>query len=114
MTMVSDLMRAPGLMHVGGSWVPAASGAVLESVDPTTEEVLGTVPDAGADDVAAAVAAAREAAPEWAALGWKRRAGLLRELADRIADEAETLARLDVRDSGNPLTGMRGDVAQAS
>ena len=64
-------------MHVGGSWVPAASGAVIKSVDPTTEEVLGTVPDAGADDVAA-VAAAREAAPEWAALGWKRRAGLLR------------------------------------
>ncbi|MCW2634500.1 MAG: hypothetical protein JWQ99_867, partial [Blastococcus sp.] len=45
------------LMHVGGAWVPAASGAVLDSVDPTTEEVLATIPDAGADDVAAAVAA---------------------------------------------------------
>jgi betaine-aldehyde dehydrogenase len=102
------------LMHVGGAWVPAASGAVLDSVDPTTEEVLATIPDAGADDVAAAVAAAADAGPAWAALGWKRRAALLRELADRIAGEAEELARLDVRDSGNPLSGMRGDVAQAS
>ncbi|MCW2633756.1 MAG: Acyl-CoA reductase, partial [Blastococcus sp.] len=65
-------------------------------------------------DVAAAVAAAADAGPAWAALGWKRRAALLRELADRIAGEAEELARLDVRDSGNPLSGMRGDVAQAS
>src|SRR5690606_7652003 len=71
---MSDLIKAPSLMHVGGEWVPATSGAVLESVDPTTEEVLGTVPDAGPEDVAAAVAAAREAAPGWAALGWKRRA----------------------------------------
>jgi betaine-aldehyde dehydrogenase len=102
------------LMHVGGAWVPAATGAVLDSVDPTTEEVLATIPDAGADDVAAAVAAAADAGPAWAALGWKRRAALLRELADRIAGEAEELARLDVRDSGNPLSGMRGDVAQAS
>jgi betaine-aldehyde dehydrogenase len=100
-------------MHVGGAWVPAASGAVLESIDPSTEEVLGTVPDGGAEDVEAAVEAASAAAPAWRDLGWRRRAALLRELADRIGAQAEELARLDVRDSGNPLSGMRTDVTGA-
>jgi betaine-aldehyde dehydrogenase len=101
----------PLKMHIGGEWMPAASGAVLESVDPSTEEVLGTFPDGDAEDVDRAVAAAREAAPAWRDLGWRRRAGLLRELSARIADQSEELARLDVRDSGNPLSGMRTDLS---
>ena len=100
-------------MHIGGEWVPAASGAVLEAVDPTSEQVLATFPDGGAEDVAAAVEAARAAAPAWRELGWRRRARLLRELAARVAEQAEELARLDVRDSGNPLSGMRADVTSA-
>jgi betaine-aldehyde dehydrogenase len=97
-------------MHIGGEWVEAASGAVLESVDPTSEQVLGTFPDGDAADVDRAVQVARAAAPAWRDLGWRRRAVLLRELSARIADQAEELARLDVRDSGNPLSGMRTDL----
>ena len=98
-------------MHIGGEWVPAASGAVLESIDPTTEELLATFPDGDSDDVDRAVAAAREAAPAWRALGWRRRSALLRELSARVAEQADALARLDVRDSGNPLSGMRTDLS---
>ena len=98
-------------MHIGGEWVPAASGGVLESIDPTTEELLATFPDGDGDDVDRAVAAAREAAPAWRALGWRRRSALLRELSARVAEQADALARLDVRDSGNPLSGMRTDLS---
>jgi betaine-aldehyde dehydrogenase len=109
-----DLPRAPvphRLMHIGGSWVDAAAGGCIEAVDPTSEELIATVPDADSEDVAAAVAAAQAAAPDWRELGWARRAALLRELASRIEAEAEQLARLDVRDGGLPLAGMRSDVA---
>ncbi len=101
------------LMHVGGVWVDAATGGRIEAVDPTSEELIATVPDAGAEDVAAAVAAAQSAAADWRDLGWARRAGLLRELASRIEADAERLARLDVRDAGLPLAGMRSDVTGA-
>jgi betaine-aldehyde dehydrogenase len=104
-------MTEPLQMHIGGQWVSAASGAVLESVDPTTEQVLASFPDGAAEDVDRAVAAAREAAPAWRALGWRRRAVLLRELSARVAAQADQLARLDVRDSGNPLSGMRTDLS---
>ncbi len=101
-------------MHIGGHWVDAADGARLVSVDPTTEQVLATVPDAGPADVDTAVAAAADAASAWQELGWAKRAALLRELADRITQSAEALARLDVRDSGNPISGMRTDVTGAT
>lgn len=101
------------LMHIGGAWVDAMAGARFDAIDPTSEQVIATVPDGGAEDVAAAVAAARDAAPRWRDLGWARRAALLRELAGRIEAEAEEVARLDVRDGGLPLAGARTDVAGA-
>lgn len=107
-----DRGRAPvhARMSIGGQWREASSGARLDCVDPTTEELLGTVPAGTAADADLAVAAAREAAGSWRALGWTRRAALLRDLAAAVAEVAEPLARLDVLDSGNPIAGMRGDL----
>ncbi|MEO3856387.1 aldehyde dehydrogenase family protein [Acrocarpospora sp. B8E8] len=101
------------LMLVGGAWVDAASGGRIEAVDPTSEELIATLPAAGAADVEAAVDAAHAAAPGWRDLGWARRGALLRELARRIDAEAEWLAHLDVRDAGLPLSGARADVTGA-
>ncbi|GAA2079866.1 aldehyde dehydrogenase family protein [Actinomadura alba] len=101
------------MMHIGGSWVDAAAGGRIEAVDPTSEELIATFPDGDSEDVAAAVAAAQEARGAWRDLGWARRAALLRELAARVEAEAEDLARLDVRDAGLPLAGMRGDLTGA-
>ena len=101
-------------MFIGGAWVDAASGDRLVSVDPTTEKELASFPDAGAEDVDAAVAAAREAAVAWRDLGWQRRARLLRELAGRIEDSVDILADLDVADAGLPVTGMRADMSSAA
>ncbi|MEU4481061.1 aldehyde dehydrogenase family protein [Micromonospora sp. NPDC023966] len=101
------------LMHIGGAWVDAAAGGRIDAVDPTSEDVIATVPDGDERDVTPAVAAARAAAADWRDLGWARRAALLRELAARIEAEAEHLARLDVRDGGLPLAGMLSDVSGA-
>ncbi len=97
-------------MHLGGAWRDASDGAVLEAVDPATEMVVGTFPAGTAADVDDAVAAAREAAPAWAALGWNRRAALLRQLAAALREQREPLARLDTTDGGSPVTAMRADV----
>jgi len=98
------------LMSIGGQWREAASGARLDCIDPTTEELLGTVPAGSAADADLAVQAAQEASEAWRALGWTRRAALLRDLAATVAEVAEPLAMLDVLDSGNPIAGMRGDL----
>jgi betaine-aldehyde dehydrogenase len=114
MTVLGRVARgaapAHASMSIGGEWRAAASGERIDCIDPTTEELLGTVPAGGAADAEDAVAAAQEASGAWRALGWTRRAGVLRDLAAAVAENAEQLALLDVLDSGNPVAGMRGDL----
>lgn len=108
MTTFGDLT-----MSIGGRRVPAASGQTLDIVDPATEAILGTVPAGGTEDVADAVASAREVGPAWAALSWLDRAEQLRAIADVVEAHIDELAAIDATDGGNPVTGMRGDVRRA-
>jgi betaine-aldehyde dehydrogenase len=110
---VKSLTRERYEMFVGGAWVPAASGATMDTIDPTTEETIATVPLAGADDVDRAVAAALEGQEEWKRLTWQQRAQHMRELAQAVADHAAELAELDAIDGGIPVTGMKKDVQNA-
>jgi betaine-aldehyde dehydrogenase len=107
---VKSLTRPRYEMFVGGEWVTAASGATLETVDPTTEETIATVPLAGPDDVDRAVSAAQKGQEEWKRLSWQQRAQLLRELARRLSEHAGEFAELDAIDGGIPVTGMKKDV----
>ena len=54
---------------IAGEWVAAANGATFENRNPAkTDEVIGAFPSATADDVNAAVAAAKAALPAWAGM----------------------------------------------
>jgi acyl-CoA reductase-like NAD-dependent aldehyde dehydrogenase len=98
---------------IGGSRVPAASGGVFEDIDPSTARPLATVACGDRVDVDRAVAAAREAQREWAALDPFARGRLLQRLAELIEGNADELARLDSRDVGKPLSEARRDVSLA-
>ena len=54
-------------LYIGGAWRSATGGATIPVLDPSTERVLTTVPDATLEDAAAAVEAAAKAASGWAA-----------------------------------------------
>ena len=82
----------------------------LAVVEPATAEVMAEVPRAGADEVDAAVAAAKAAFPEWRAVAPADRAALMRRLADRIEAEAEDLARIEARNAGKPISDARGEI----
>jgi betaine-aldehyde dehydrogenase len=101
-------------MYIGGTWSAASSKRWLDVINPTTEEVVSTVPAGDATDVDRAVDVAAEAAAEWNALGWQGRASIVRELAGRIWDAQEHLAGTDARDGGMAITGMRADVASTA
>ncbi len=96
-------------MVIGGQAVDASSGAAYETENPYRGESWATVPDAGVEDVDAAVAAARECLEgEWGATTGFQRAALMRRLADVIAANAERLAELEVNDSGKLYREMIG------
>jgi 5-carboxymethyl-2-hydroxymuconic-semialdehyde dehydrogenase len=75
----------------------------FETVNPATQETLAEVAQGGEAEVQAAVAAAKEAFPKWAALAAPQRARLIRRLGDLIAADVPQLARTETDDSGQVI-----------
>ncbi len=88
---------------IDGKLVAAASGEQMEVVNPANGEVVGRAPRCGPAEIDKAVAAARRAAPAWAALSIPARGKLLVKLAAAIAAHREEWARLETRQYGGPL-----------
>ncbi|MGC0209869.1 aldehyde dehydrogenase family protein [Streptomyces levis] len=96
-------MKAHDGMYIGGAWRPAAGQDVIEVVNPADEQVVGTVPAGTAEDVDAAVRAAREALPGWAATPPAERAARLSALRDVLAARAGEIAETVTAELGSPL-----------
>jgi acyl-CoA reductase-like NAD-dependent aldehyde dehydrogenase len=96
--------------RIAGTDVAPAAGGYLETVNPTTGVPWAEIPRGDADDVAAAVAAASEAASSWRTTSPSQRAALLWRLADVLEDHAEELARLESLDIGKVIREMRGQM----
>ncbi|MER5529151.1 aldehyde dehydrogenase family protein [Streptomyces sp. NPDC002677] len=104
--LASGISTTPRKMLVGGVWADALDGAVLETLDPATEEVLTTVPLGGAADVDRAVRAARaafEPGSPWRRLSPSQRGRLIHRLGDLVLEHAEELALTESRDNGKPV-----------
>jgi betaine-aldehyde dehydrogenase len=87
----------------------------VERSAPSNGQVVSIVPVALADEVEAAVAAARRAfdAGPWPRATGLERAGLLNRVADAMQARAEHLARLDAEEAGKPLRLARADIEGA-
>ncbi len=83
-------------------------------LNPATEEEIAQVPEAGADALDQAVAAAKAAFPAWRAVAPGDRARLLRRLATLVEEHAEELALLETRNVGKPLGDSRGEVGMVA
>ena len=90
-------------LYIGGSWVaPHGNGCI--AVDcPADGSVLATIPEGNAADVAAAVAAAREAFPGWAATPAIERAALLKQVQEAMKLRGDEIARTISSEMGAPL-----------
>jgi aldehyde dehydrogenase (NAD+) len=86
----------------------------IESRSPQDpSDVVATVPDAGEAAVAKAVDRAARAGREWAATPAVQRANALTSAAQALADAAEELSLLVVREVGKPIVEARQEVARA-
>jgi succinate-semialdehyde dehydrogenase / glutarate-semialdehyde dehydrogenase len=101
-------------LYIGGAWRPATGGATVAVLDPSTERVLANVPDATLADAAAAVDAAAQAAPGWAASPPRKRSEILRRCFELMTKRSEELAELISLENGKALRDARGEVAYAA
>ena len=94
--------------YIDGKMVDAASKKTLSNVEPATGRIYSRLPDSGTRDVAAAVAAAKKAFPDWSQTPAAERSRLLLKIADGIDANLEGFAKAEAIDSGKPLSLAHG------
>ena len=89
-------------LYIDGEDVDAASGRTFDALDPTSGKPWARHALAGSEDVDRGVRAARGAfeSEGWSSLSATRRGRLMMRLADLIADRAEQIAAVEVKDNG--------------
>jgi aldehyde dehydrogenase (NAD+) len=116
MTDVVDAPARPaGRNYVGGAWQPSASGETYTKLNPMRPaEAVGEFAASTEEDARAAVAAAADAFPAWAALPAARRGAYLTAAAGVLEASAEEVARDMATEMGKPLREARGEAARAA
>jgi aldehyde dehydrogenase (NAD+) len=94
-------------LFVGGEWLEPRSGETYATVAPRDEEPLAEVAQAGAEDVALAVQAAREAFRPWSRLPGAERAKYLFRIARILQERAREFAVLESLNGGKPIKESR-------
>jgi succinate-semialdehyde dehydrogenase/glutarate-semialdehyde dehydrogenase len=103
----------PHDLLIGGEWREGEHGT-LPVEDPSTGEVLVDVADASPADAMAALDAAVEAAPAWAAYPPRERGEILRRAFETIISRADDLALLMTLEMGKPISESRSEVVYAA
>jgi betaine-aldehyde dehydrogenase len=99
-------------MFINSEWVASRSSKTFPVYDPSTEEVIAQVPDANAEDVNRAVAAAKTAFEEgpWPTTTAQERGRILFRLSDKVRQNLNTLAELECRNTGKPIVEAEYDI----
>ncbi|MFJ1675982.1 aldehyde dehydrogenase family protein [Streptomyces sp. NPDC088251] len=100
-------MKAHDGMYIGGEWRAAAGTDTIAVVDPADEQVIAHVPAGTAEDVDAAVSAARAAFPAWAATPPAERAARIAALRDVLVARRDEVAATVTAELGAPLPFSR-------
>jgi 1-pyrroline dehydrogenase len=95
---------------INGKSVAAKSGKSISVEDPSTREVLGSVPQSGRADVDAAVAAAAAAFPAWSATTPAERALALLKLADALESAKRKFVKAESENAGKPISAVGMEV----
>ncbi|MER9470868.1 NAD-dependent succinate-semialdehyde dehydrogenase [Mesorhizobium sp. M0482] len=96
---------------VGTQWMAAGSkGLTFEVTNPSTGEVLATLPDLGEVEVRSAIDAAYVAQKSWAKKTGKERAVVLRKLYDLLVSNVDDLATILTLEMGKPWPEAKGEI----
>lgn len=96
--------------YIGGKWVSPNGADSLPVTNPSSNELIATLPQADRAEAVAALEAADAAFPAWAALPAKARSGKLRRWFDLIVDNADDLAAILTAEQGKPLPEAKGEI----
>lgn len=98
--------------YIDGRYVDPLDGQWMDSFDPYTGEAWARIPQGTAKDADAAVQAAQRAmcSGPYATMTASQRGRMMQRLADLVEQNADRLARIEVRDKGKLLAEMAGQM----
>src|SRR3954465_15886285 len=108
------LAGVPTDLWIGGKWRKASDTKRFDVLDPAPENVIPSGASATVEDARAAVDAASEAFPAWAAKKPRERGEILRKAFDLVVRDAERIAKLMTLENGKSLTDARAEMAYAA
>jgi len=99
-------MKSYDRLYIGGEWVEPSSSSTIDVVSPTTEEIVGRVPEAQNADIDRAVAAAKDAFEHgpWPRMTPAERAAVLSKAAEAIRNDMQGIAELISGEMGSPVS----------
>jgi aldehyde dehydrogenase (NAD+) len=100
---VSAEIQARDKLYIGGEWVDPSSDDKIEVVNPSTEEVIGSVPSGTTEDVDRAVEAAKTAFETWSQTSREERANYLRAIAGGMQERAGEIVTTIASELGMPV-----------
>jgi len=105
---LADALEPESRCFIDGEFLDAKSGATFETINPATGDAIAEVARGAADDIDAAVAAARRAFKRgvWSKVAPRKRMGVLYRLSQLIGERAKEFALLDTLDMGKPISEM--------
>ena len=101
-------------LRIGGELRPASDGAVFDVLDPATGGSIASVSSGTAQDAVAAVAAAYDAGPAWAATAPRERGETLRRSFEAMIARRDEIAEVIVLESGKSWNDAIGEVNYAA
>jgi len=90
------------------------TGDAISLIDPFSEEILTTYPDAGVELAEAACVAAKNAQVAWGKTAGATRGQIMQAIATEVAAKAEPLAQIEALVAGKPIRDCRVEVAKVS
>lgn len=100
------------LLFINGEFREASDGKTFDAVNPATEEAFAKISKANIEDTRAAIDAARNSFDSgvWSNLPREERSRIMKQVVDKINDNAKKLAQLEVMDSGSTIKKANEDV----
>jgi acyl-CoA reductase-like NAD-dependent aldehyde dehydrogenase len=102
-TATDQAVNVRDKIYIGGRWVQSAGTGVLEVINSTTEQVMGSVPEGTVEDVDNAVAAARSAFESWSQTSVQERADWMQRISEGLRARMGEIAELIAQEVGMPV-----------
>jgi acyl-CoA reductase-like NAD-dependent aldehyde dehydrogenase len=99
----SEMLKSSGKLYIGGAWIDPVGSEKIDVINPSTEEILGQIPEGVAEDVNRAVLAARQALEAWSEFSLGKRITFLKKIRQSLEARQDEIAALISQEVGTPL-----------